>query len=128
MRQDLDGISVLTTFSPPTTLPQLKLPTAYLASSNGESPWQFDWPSDPAANPWRESRYVEPRPRQFYRSAWDHASPLAAINPRDMKEMGDWFERDDMGELEADINHLLTMLFPEPAWDDEAWSFLREYL
>jgi hypothetical protein len=91
--------------------------------------WAMGWPSEPSANPWRESRY-RPQPRKFAPSTagWDHASPLEAIHDRDINEMGGWFERDDMVDVEDDIQRLLVMLFPEPAWDDEAWSFLRDYL
>ncbi len=88
----------------------------------------MDWPIEPSANPWRESRYPE-RPRQFSSAGgWDHASPLQAIHDRDLNEMGDWFDRDDMTDVEDDIHKLLVMLFPEPAWDDESWAFLREHL
>jgi hypothetical protein len=95
-----------------------------------QSLWTMGWPTEPSANPWRESRYRPQQPRKFApsTSAWDHASPLEAIHDRDINEMGGWFERDDMIDVEDDIQRLLVMLFPEPAWDDEAWSFLRDYL
>jgi hypothetical protein len=114
MLNDLDNIRTLTT--PP------------ILATDLYADWSMDWPAEPSANPWRESRYQEERPRQFSSTMWDHSAPLQEIHGRDLNEMGGWFEREDMTDLEADINRLLVMLFPEPAWDDEAWSFLRDYL
>jgi hypothetical protein len=105
------------------------LTAAPISTANLYMDWSMDWPAEPSANPWRESRYQEARPRKFSQTAaWDHASPLEAIHDRDLNEMGGWFDRDDMTDVEADIHKLLVMLFPEPAWDDEAWAFLREHL
>ncbi|MBE9028478.1 hypothetical protein IQ266_01745 [filamentous cyanobacterium LEGE 11480] len=96
----------------------------------GNASWYLNvsagWPTDPAANPWRNSAYIVEPPRQFPRPIWDHAGPLAAIPGRDLSEMQDWFERGDMPELAEDVNHLLERLFPEPAWDDDSWAFLQE--
>jgi hypothetical protein len=84
------------------------------------------WPSEPAANPWRTSAYIVDRPRQFPSLLWDHAAPLSAIPVRDLRELEDYFDRGDMPEVEADVNHLLAHLLPEPAWDEDVWAFLQE--
>jgi hypothetical protein len=92
--------------------------------------WQLSselaWPSDPAANPWRVSTYAMTRPRQFPQVIWDHAAPLSAIPVRDLVELNDYFDRGDMPEVEADVNHLLGCLWPEPAWDEEVADWLAE--
>jgi hypothetical protein len=97
-----------------------------LLSSRWHLPTALGWPSEPAANPWRTSTYGLDRPRQFPNVLWDHAAPLTAIPVRDLLEMEDYFDRGDMPDLEADVNHLLAQLFPEPAWDDDAWAFVQE--
>jgi hypothetical protein len=89
-------------------------------------PIELAWPNDPAANPWRVSTYIVARPRQFPQLIWDHAAPLSAIPVRDLLELDDYFDRGDMPEVEADVNHLLGCLLPEPAWDEEIAGFLAE--
>jgi hypothetical protein len=84
------------------------------------------WPSEPAANPWRVSAYMLDRPRQFPSAVWDHAAPLTAIPMRDVLEMQDYFDRGDMPEVEADVNHRLADLLPEPAWDEDVRAFLAQ--
>jgi hypothetical protein len=54
---------------------------------------------------------------------WDHAASLSVISSRDVEALQEWFERDDMSELEADVNRLLTYLAPAPPWNDDAWEF-----
>jgi hypothetical protein len=72
------------------------------------------WPSEPAANPWRISAYMLDRPRQFPSAVWD------------VLEMQDYFDRGDMPEVEADVNHRLADLLPEPAWDEDVRAFLAQ--
>jgi hypothetical protein len=97
-----------------------------LLSHRWHLPADSGWPSEPGANPWRTSTYIADRPRQFPNILWDHAAPLTAIPVRDLRSMEDYFDRGDMPDLEADVNHLLAQLFPEPAWDDDAWAFVQE--
>lgn len=105
-------------------------PRRFVINPRANTGWYLntgrDWPSDPHANPWRNSAYIVEPVRQFPRPMWDHAAPLSAIPGRDLQELEDCFDRGDMPEVEADVNHLLAQLFPEPAWDDDAWAFLRE--
>lgn len=57
----------------------------------------------------------------------DHAAPLSPLRDRDLVALGEFFDRDDLSNLEQDVNRHLLRLFPEPCWED-ALSFLREYL
>ncbi len=105
---------------------QKLLPLSH-ASQGWRLSMELAWPSDPAANPWRASAYhIADRPRQFPSLMWDHAAPLSAIPVRDLREMEDYFDRGDMPEVEADVNHLLSHLWPEPAWDEDVKAFLQE--
>jgi hypothetical protein len=54
---------------------------------------------------------------------------LMPLRERDVTALAVLFERDDSEEIEADINHNLIWLWPEPCWDDEdPFDFLRDYL
>jgi hypothetical protein len=97
-----------------------------LLTRSGSLNVDLGWPREPAANPWRISAYMVDRPRQFSSVIWDHAAPLSAIPVRDLLELDDYFDRGDMPEVEADVNHRLGSLLPEPAWEEEVWSFLAE--
>jgi hypothetical protein len=57
-----------------------------------------------------------------------HASPLAPLNDRDLRELVVLFDRKDSDEIEADVISKLNMLYPEPSWDEEPYDFLQEYL
>uniref|UniRef100_A0A0C1NG61 Uncharacterized protein n=1 Tax=Tolypothrix bouteillei VB521301 TaxID=1479485 RepID=A0A0C1NG61_9CYAN len=57
-----------------------------------------------------------------------HASPLIALKKRDWKALRDLFHREDIDEIEAEINKTLLFLIPEPCWEDDPFDFLREYL
>ncbi|MBW4520841.1 MAG: hypothetical protein KME16_14205 [Scytolyngbya sp. HA4215-MV1] len=56
------------------------------------------------------------------------AAPLAPMRERDLKIMEAWFNQEKMHEIEADFTHYLLLLWPEPCWEDEVFSFLKEYL
>ncbi|MFE1744885.1 hypothetical protein [Coleofasciculus sp. H7-2] len=64
--------------------------------------------------------------------SYDLGSQGASLMPlreRDVTALSLLFERDDSEEIEADINHTLIWLWPEPCWDDEdPFDFLRDYL
>lgn len=54
---------------------------------------------------------------------------LMPLRERDVTALAVLFERDDSEEIEADINHNLIWLWPEPCWDDEdPFDFLGDYL
>lgn len=57
-----------------------------------------------------------------------HAAPLSPLRERDDQALAALFVRDDIRELEADIDHQLLRLFPEPCWEDELFEFLQEFL
>jgi hypothetical protein len=78
-------------------------------------------------NPWQEvPDWLQSR--TFPAPVWDHAAPISPIRDRDLKEMREMFDRSDMGDLEADVNHLLGMLCPEPAWEETGWATMLEFL
>ncbi|PSB19774.1 hypothetical protein C7B65_10420 [Phormidesmis priestleyi ULC007] len=57
----------------------------------------------------------------------DHAAPLSPLRDRDLVALDEFFDRDDLLDLEQDVNRHLLRLFPEPCWED-ALSFLKDYL
>jgi len=57
-----------------------------------------------------------------------YADPLSPLRERDVQALSQWFQRDDMYTIEADINQMLIQLLPEPCWDEETFDFLREFL
>ncbi len=57
-----------------------------------------------------------------------YAPPLMPLKQRDTKALTKLFEREDIDEIEADINQRLLRLIPEPCWDDNPFDFLAEYL
>ncbi|HTL89870.1 MAG TPA: hypothetical protein VL134_10750 [Leptolyngbya sp.] len=76
-------------------------------------------------NPWRYVKTVNRRP---YRSKpFDHAAPLSPLRDRDLEIMAGWFDFVDMAEVEQDVNHQLSLLYPEPPWE-ESLDFLRGHL
>ncbi|MBE9009744.1 hypothetical protein IQ250_05955 [Pseudanabaenaceae cyanobacterium LEGE 13415] len=81
----------------------------------------------PLANPWRSAKTNNRRP---YRSeAFDHAAPLSPLRDRDLEIMAGWFDRVDMNEVEQDIDYHLSMLYPEPPWEENLdLNFLKEHL
>ncbi len=59
---------------------------------------------------------------------YGHAAPLAPLRERDWTEITLLFDRQDSDEIEADIIEKLSMLHPEPCWDEDPYEFLSEYL
>jgi hypothetical protein len=74
-------------------------------------------------NPWQEVPSWVPE-RHFPMPEWDHAAPLSPIRDRDLQEMQEMFDREDMGLLERDVMQLLSVLLPEPVWGEEGWAML----
>jgi hypothetical protein len=56
------------------------------------------------------------------------AAPLSPLRTRDLTVLSEFFLRDDMSVIEADISQRLISLLPEPCWEDEVSSFLKELL
>lgn len=57
-----------------------------------------------------------------------HAAPLSPLRERDLEAMNLFFQREDMPQIEAEVNHLLLRLLPAPCWEEDALEFLREFL
>jgi hypothetical protein len=57
-----------------------------------------------------------------------HAAPLAPLRERDWTEIALLFDRQDSDEIEADVISKLSMLHPEPCWDEDPYEFLSEFL
>lgn len=72
-------------------------------------------------SPKRSSRYSTP-------PLADHAAPLAPLRDRDQQALSDFFQRDDMREIEADVTQMLLQLWPEPCWEDDPFAFLQDFL
>lgn len=53
---------------------------------------------------------------------------LTSLRERDWTALIELFDRDDVDEIEADINSSLFWLIPEPCWEDDPFDFLREFL
>lgn len=81
----------------------------------------------PLVNPWRYAKTIE---RRSYRSeTYDHAAPLSPLRDRDLEIMAGWFDRVDMSEVEQDIDYHLSMLYPEPPWEESLdLNFLQDHL
>lgn len=78
-------------------------------------------------NPWRYVKTINRRP---YRSEpFDHAAPLSPLRDRDLEIMSGWFDLVDMNEVEHDIDYHLSMLYPEPPWEEALdLNFLKDHL
>ncbi|MDJ0774176.1 MAG: hypothetical protein QNJ49_12255 [Mastigocoleus sp. MO_167.B18] len=57
-----------------------------------------------------------------------HALPLMPLKERDFKALATLFDQLDSTEIEADINKTLSLMVPEPSWDEDPYEFLQEYL
>jgi len=81
----------------------------------------------PLVNPWRHIKIASRRP--YRAELFDHAAPLSPLRDRDLEIMAGWFDRVDMTEVEQDIDHYLSMLYPEPPWEDALdLNFLKDHL
>lgn len=88
----------------------------------------FMMESTPLTNPWASylnqaalTRSSVTKQSSF--SEWTSAAPIAPLRDRDMLELTSWFAREDMPDVEEDINKTLIHLFPEPCWDED-WTFI----
>jgi hypothetical protein len=57
-----------------------------------------------------------------------YAPPSTSLRNRDWKALLELFDREDVDEIEADVQDSLRLLPPEPCWEDDPFDFLREYL
>ncbi|MBD2343915.1 hypothetical protein H6G18_07105 [Anabaena subtropica FACHB-260] len=57
-----------------------------------------------------------------------YAPVFTSLKDRDWKALLELFDREDIDEVEADINGNLLLMIPEPCWEDDPFDFLREYL
>ncbi|MBW4440629.1 MAG: hypothetical protein KME10_05195 [Plectolyngbya sp. WJT66-NPBG17] len=80
----------------------------------------------PIVNPWR---YVKTTSRPYRPELFDHAAPLTPLRDRDVEIMAGWFDQVDMSEVEQDIDYHLSLLYPEPPWEESLdLNFLKEHL
>lgn len=56
------------------------------------------------------------------------AAPLSPLRARDIQALSEFFLRDDIYAIEADVNQRLLTLLPEPCWEDKVFTFLKEFL
>lgn len=57
-----------------------------------------------------------------------HAAPLTSLREQDAKALNSFFDRDDLEEIETDIQLGLSRRCPEPCWEDHSLDFLQDYL
>ncbi len=57
-----------------------------------------------------------------------YADPLAPLKERDVLSLADLFQRQDMYDIEADLNHMLLRLLPAPCWEEDPFEFLQDFL
>lgn len=57
-----------------------------------------------------------------------YADPLAPLKERDLLSLTTLFQRDDMYDIEVDLNQMLLRLLPEPCWEEDPFEFLRDFL
>lgn len=81
----------------------------------------------PMVNPWRSVKITSRRP--YRPEAFDHAAPLTPLRDRDVEIMSSWFDPVDMNEVEQDVNYHLSLLYPEPPWEESVdLNFLKDHL
>jgi len=57
-----------------------------------------------------------------------HASPITGLPHRDLIVLQDWFDREDIDEITANVGDRLSQLCPEPCWDEHSYDFLGNLL
>ncbi|MEB3358602.1 MAG: hypothetical protein VKK04_17885 [Synechococcales bacterium] len=57
-----------------------------------------------------------------------HADPISSLRQQDVQAMQSLFDREDIRDIEENIQRRLETLCPEPCWDEEPYEFLRDYL
>jgi hypothetical protein len=57
-----------------------------------------------------------------------YAAILMPLNERDTKALLALFEREDIEQIEAEIDRNLFWLTPAPCWEDNPFDFLSEFL
>lgn len=70
-----------------------------------------------SSNPWR---HLKPFDRNTYRiSPFKHPELPSPLSDRDLEILGSWFDREDMDEIEAEINQYIQRLPSELLWDED---------
>ncbi|AFZ03742.1 hypothetical protein [Calothrix sp. PCC 6303] len=59
---------------------------------------------------------------------YNHAAPLAPLKDRDWLALIILFDRQDGDEIEAEVMSKLSLMVPEPSWDEDPFDFLGEFL
>ena len=70
----------------------------------------------------------EELPAQPVERVGHFASPISPLRDRDLTALHDFFRRDDMTAIEADVNQILLRLLPAPCWEDDVFAFLQDFL
>ncbi|MGV0024054.1 hypothetical protein [Phormidesmis priestleyi] len=123
--EDIDSLSA-DNFLAPLSKAQIARSTSdkALRSAYGQSDFEAS-----LVNPWRNVTTSLPRPKRAASLIYDHADPISPLRDRDIAELAGLFDRDDILDLEQNVNHCLIRLFPEPCWEeDDELSFLKEHL
>lgn len=77
-------------------------------------------------NPWRQIKIVRRLDRT---KPFDYAAPVSPLRNRDLEIMARWFDRPEMPQIEQEINYQLSLLYPEPPWEEDLdLNFLKDYL
>ncbi len=57
-----------------------------------------------------------------------YADPLEPLRERDLFSLANLFQREDIGDIEVDLNQMLLRLLPAPCWEEDPFEFLQEFL
>ncbi|MBF2005784.1 MAG: hypothetical protein IGS49_10050 [Chlorogloeopsis fritschii C42_A2020_084] len=57
-----------------------------------------------------------------------HSCLLIPFKERDWKALTEMFDKQDVDQIETDINTILGLIVPEPSWEEDPFDFLQEYL
>lgn len=72
---------------------------------------------------WQYTKLTVRQPYVLQR--FDHTAPISALRDRDLSALSTLFDRYAMPEIESDIDRVLTLLPPEPCWEDEDLEFIK---
>ncbi len=87
------------------------------------------WKTTAAPEPAKLWRSPEPESSPAFADyVGDFAAPLTPLWERDIKALGDFFDREDMHDIETDVVRNLLARWPEPCWEDNPFDFLQEFL
>ncbi len=57
-----------------------------------------------------------------------HATPLIALQFRDITVLRELFEREGIGDMITNVHERLAQLYPEPCWDEIPYDVLNDFL